>query len=76
MKTDQHMSTKRKQMIGLKSEFWKNMNRMGAGERKVTVLFLAGTLISALVFGNVDMKVNGGEEKEFDQICTFRMYGS
>lgn len=57
-KTDKYVSTEREQMIGLKRELWKNINRMG-----VWGLFLAWSPTSVLVLENVDLKVTGGEEK-------------
>lgn len=63
MKIDKNMSIERKEIIDLKREFWKNVSRVGRGERRVVVLFFVRILISVLVFGIVDLKVIGGEEK-------------
>lgn len=63
MKIDKNMSIERKETIDLKREPWKNISRVGRGERRVAVLFFARTPTSALVFGTVDPKVTGGEEK-------------
>lgn len=63
MKIDKNMSIERKEIIDLKREFWKNISRVGRGERRVVVLFFVRILISVLVFGIVDLKVIGGEEK-------------
>lgn len=63
MKTVKNVSIERKQTIDLKSKLWKNINRMGEGPRRVAVLLLVGTPTSTLDFGNVDLKVIGGEEK-------------
>lgn len=49
-KTDKYVSTEREQMIGLKRELWKNINRMG-----VWGLFLAWSPTSVLVLENVDV---------------------
>lgn len=65
MKTDKKMSVEREQPIGLEREAWKNINRMGYEEKGGKVsLFLAKTPTSALVFGNLDLKVIERQEKD------------